>query len=60
MAVALFHKKIIRIKNKVVIKNNKEENKPPTQDTAKPTGATEVNARIRGRMYGRRTINRQN
>lgn len=57
MAVTLFHKKIIRIKNKVVIKNNKED-KPPTQDTAKPTGATEVNAKIRGKMYGRRTINR--
>jgi hypothetical protein len=50
VAVTLFHKYEIIINNKVTIINGKKEPKPPKEITAK----------IRGKMYGRRTINRQN
>ena len=50
MAVTLFHKVKIKIKNKVVINNNKEEPKTPQNE--------ELNIGVRGKMYGRRTINK--
>ena len=51
MAVTLFHKR--KVINNIIIRNGvaqKEEKKPAT--------AQEVQAKIRGRMYGRRTINK--
>lgn len=62
MAVTLFHRDIIRIKNRVKIVNGKKEQPtqdlPPIQELPKKQPPQEVTARIRGKMYGRRTINR--
>lgn len=51
MAVTLFHKYHIIVNNKVTIKNNKDEE-------LKKEVPTKVQAKIRGKTYGRRTINR--
>lgn len=61
MAVTLFHKKIIRVKNRVVIKNNNTQ--PPKQEEIpkeenKRIPPQEIQAKIKGKMYARRTINR--
>ncbi len=62
MALRLFQKKIIRIKNRVVIKNNntKEDEQPeqvkPEPEPIQKILHQEVNAKIRGKFYGRRTI----
>ena len=59
MAVTLFHKYTIVIKNKVTINNKKEDEIiPEIKEQEKKTIPREINARIRGKMYGRRTINR--
>lgn len=62
MAVTLFHKYHIIINNKVTIKNNKKEEthivNSPVVEKPKNTTPKEIDARIRGKMYGRRTINR--
>ena len=57
MAVTLYRKKIIRIKNKVVIKNNVDDANQSQEETKPRTPPQEVSAKIKGRMYGRRTIN---
>lgn len=52
MAVTLFHKR--KVINNIIIRNGvakKEDGITPAQ---------EVNAKIKGKMYGRRTVNRQN
>lgn len=54
MAVTLFRKR--KVINNIVIKNGvkkREEN-----DNTQTTPAQQVQAKIRGRMYDRRTINR--
>ena len=55
MAVTLFRKR--KVINNIVIKNNtkKEEKK---EEEPKKAIHNEVNAKIKGAMYGRRTINR--
>ena len=58
MAVTLFRKrKIINniiIRNGVANKKDEQETKPTTTPTQ------EINARLRYKMYGRRTIDKQN
>ena len=54
MAVTLFHRDVIIIKNKVTIKNGTKED--PKEQAAKE----QINAKIRGKTYGRRTVTRQN
>lgn len=60
MALRLFQKKIIRIKNRVIIRNNNtKEEEQPEQVKPEPIRKIlqqEVNAKIRGKFYGRRTI----
>ena len=55
MAVTLFHKYHIVINNKVTIVNGNGEQENPKPQKVIPQAVT---ARIRGKMYGRRTINR--
>lgn len=52
MAVTLFHKR--KVINNIIIKNGVKNKK----EEENPTPAQEVQAKIRGKMYGRRTINR--
>lgn len=59
MAVTLFHREIIIIHNHVVIRNGvkKKEEKKPIIEKPKPLIFT---AKIRGKSYGRRNVNKQN
>lgn len=57
MAVTLFHRERI-INNITIINGKKEEPKEEIpQATAKKILSQKINAKIRGKMYGRRTIN---
>lgn len=52
MAVTLFQK--TRIINNITIRNGTKEE--PKEQAAK----NQINAKIRGKIYGRRTVNKQN
>lgn len=55
MAVTLFHRERIIIKNKVVIENEVADD----EEVIKEIPQEIVNAKLRGKMYGRRTVNRK-
>lgn len=54
MAVTLYHKYRVIVNNRVTIKNG------TNKDDLKQEPPQEINAKIRSKMYGRRTVNRQN
>lgn len=54
MAVTLFRKR--KVINNIVVKNGVKKRKE--NDNTQITPAQQVQAKIRGKMYGRRTINR--
>lgn len=59
MAVTLFHRNVIVIRNKVTIVNKNEEPEQEIEDVVSgKTQPQEITAKIRGKMYARRTVNR--
>ena len=59
MAVTLFRKR--KVINNIIIRNGVKSNeRTPKEknDNIKSSLPNEINTKIRGRMYGRRTINR--
>ena len=63
MAVTLFHREIIIVKNRVTIKNkksNEEEMQKETSEVIVKPKQLLITNKIRGKNYARRTVNRQN
>lgn len=55
MAVTLFHKR--KVINNIIIRNG-VKNKNEKQEENKSIPTQDIKAKIKGKMYGRRTINR--
>lgn len=63
MAVTLFHRELIIVKNRVTIKNkksNEEEMPKETSEVIVKPKQLLITSKIRGKNYARRTVNRQN
>lgn len=55
MAVTLFHKR--KVINNIVIINGRRDEDKPNEKAPEKRVFEEYNAKIRGKTYGRRTIN---
>ena len=56
MAVTLFRKR--KVINNIIIRNGVENKKDEQETKLITTPEQKINARLRGKMYARRTINR--